>query len=157
MTLAAHTTAKTAPRDRAGHPHPDDVASMFEQDRSIGDIIRDTKHLTQEQIDQIVECQREHGLRFGEAAVKLGLVTNADIVFALSQQFSYPYAAEVRQGPQQELVTASQPFGKQAEAFRAIRSQLMMRIFNPMEPKRALAITSPESWASRWRSSAGAR
>lgn len=144
MTLAAHTTSKNPSRDRAGHPHQEDVASTFEQDRSIGDIIRDTKHLSQEQIDQIVECQRANGLRFGEAAVKLGLVTNADIVFALSQQFSYPYASEIRQGAQQELVTASQPFGKQAEAFRAIRSQLMMRIFNPLEPKRALAVTSPE-------------
>jgi len=44
-----------------------------------------------------------------------------------------------------ELIAASQPFSKQSEAFRAIRSQLMMRVFNPAEPKRALAVLSPDS------------
>jgi protein-tyrosine kinase len=43
------------------------------------------------------------------------------------------------------LVTASQPFCAQSEAFRAIRSQLMLRVFSPSEPRRALAVVSPEA------------
>ena len=75
----------------------------------------------------------------------LGLATDADIVFALSQQFHYPYTPEDRRGVNRELVMSAQPFSKQAEAFRAIRSQLMMRVFNPSEPKRALAVLSPNN------------
>jgi protein-tyrosine kinase len=142
---AAQAQPKGMHHDRNSAMHTDDVHSTLDQDRSIGDIIRETKSLTQDQINQILEYQRTNNLRFGESAVKLGLVSDADIVFALSQQFNYPYAPESRRANHRELVAAAQPFGKQAEAFRAIRSQLMMRIFNPQEPKRALAVTSPES------------
>lgn len=114
-------------------------------DRSIGDIIRQTKNLSDEQVQQVIEFQRANGVRFGEAAVALGLATDADIVFALSQQFHYPYTPEDKRGVNHELVMAAQPFSKQAEAFRAIRSQLMMRVFSPNEPKRALAILSPNT------------
>jgi chain length determinant protein tyrosine kinase EpsG len=145
MSMTAPMTAKSLANDRVEPLRPDDVHAATEQDRSIGDIIRETKSLSQEQIQQILDYQRANNLRFGEAAVKLGLVTDSDIVFALSQQFNYPYAPESRRAGHRELVVAAQPFSKQAEAFRAIRSQLMMRIFNPREPKRALAITSTES------------
>lgn len=123
----------------------DDVHSRFEQDRSIGEIIRQTKNLTDEQVDAILEHQRQHGLRFGESAVALGLATDSDVVFALSQQFHYPYTPDERRGTNPELVLSAQPFSKQAEAFRAIRSQLMMRVFGAAESKRALAVISPDS------------
>ncbi|MGY0194246.1 polysaccharide biosynthesis tyrosine autokinase [Leptothrix sp. BB-4] len=119
-------------------PHP-------EEDRSIGEIIRQYRHLGDDQVAAIVAHQRAHGLRFGEAAVALGLASDADVVYALSQQFHYPYTPEEHRATRAELVAATQPFGQQAEAFRAIRSQLMMRVFNPAEPKRALAVISPDS------------
>lgn len=128
------------------HQQPgDDVHSRFEHDRSIGEIIRQTKNLTEEQVATIVEHQRQHGVRFGEAAVALGLATDSDVVFALSQQFHYPYAPDERRGTNPELVVSSQPFSRQAESFRAIRSQLMMRIFSAGETKRALAVVSADS------------
>lgn len=68
----------------------DDVQTTAEQDRSIGEIIRQTKNLGDEQVNAILEFQRSSGVRFGEAAVALGLATDSDIVFALSQQFHYP-------------------------------------------------------------------
>jgi chain length determinant protein tyrosine kinase EpsG len=118
-------------------PHP-------EEDRSIGEIIRQYRHLGDDQVAAIVAHQRAHGLRFGEAAVALGLASDADVVYALSQQFHYPYTPEEHRAQRAELVSATQPFGQQAEAIRAIRSQLMMRVFNPAEPKRALAVISPD-------------
>jgi protein-tyrosine kinase len=112
--------------------------------RAIGDIIREIKGLSEEQITQIVEHQRNTGLRFGDAAVALGLASDQDVIFALSQQFHYPYTPESRRKVNSELVTAVQPFSRQAEAFRAIRSQLMMRVFAANEPKRALAVVSAD-------------
>lgn len=123
----------------------DDIQASSPQDRSIGDIIRQIKNLSEEQVEQISQYQRENGVRFGEASVALGMATNQDVVFALSQQFHYPYTPEDKRDFNRELVVAAQPFSKQAEAFRAIRSQLMMRIFAPTEPKRALAVVSADN------------
>jgi protein-tyrosine kinase len=39
----------------------------------------------------------------------------------------------------------NQPFGVQAEAFRAIRSQIMMRLFNEGQARHAIAVVSPDS------------
>jgi protein-tyrosine kinase len=114
-------------------------------DRSIGTILRDAKDLSAEQVDKILAYQRDHNLRFGEAAIALGLATEDDVLFALSQQFHYPYSSEDTRELNPELVTATRPFSQQAEAFRAIRSQLMMRVFAPDGPRRALAVVSPES------------
>lgn len=113
-------------------------------DRSIGDIIADLKNLSSQQVETVLAYQRQHRLRFGEAAVALGFASDDDVLYALSQQFHYPYAPEERRDLSRELVAAVQPFSQQAEAFRAIRSQLMMRLFSANEPKRALAIVSPD-------------
>jgi chain length determinant protein tyrosine kinase EpsG len=111
----------------------------------IGDLLRQMKGLTVEQIQQVVDHQRVNKQRFGDAAVALGLASNEDVLFALSQQFHYPYAPENRRSINPELVAATQPFGKQAESFRAIRGQLMMKIFAPGQTKRAMAIVSPNT------------
>lgn len=123
----------------------EDLHTTADQDRPIGEIIRESKHLGDEQVDDILDYQRAHDVRFGEAAVALGYASEEDVVFALSQQFRYPYLSDDRRSVNPELVTATQPFSEQAEAFRAIRSQLMMRCFSPAEPKRALAVVSPDS------------
>lgn len=146
MTIASRTT--TSGRSNSIKQQVidagEEVSGSQVQDRSIGDIFRQSKNLTDDQIKSIVEYQATHGGRFGEAAVKLGLASDSDVVFALSQQFDYPYMPENRRDMNRELIAASQPFSKQSEAFRAIRSQLMMRVFNPSEPKRAVAILSTD-------------
>lgn len=114
-------------------------------DRSIGDMLREARDLTDDQVERILAYQREHNIRFGEAAVKLGFVTPDDVLLALSEQFHYPYAPEERRTLSPELVSLNQPFSHQAEAFRAIRSQVMMRVFADATPRRALAVVSPNT------------
>jgi chain length determinant protein tyrosine kinase EpsG len=113
-------------------------------DRSIGDIIRDTRNLSAEQVQAIVDHQKSHGVRFGEAAVALGFASTDDVLFALAQQFHYPYAAEDQREASPELVTLNQPFSHEAEAFRAIRSQVAMKLFAEDGPRPALAVVSPQ-------------
>lgn len=112
-------------------------------DRSIGSIIRELRDLSAAQVEQVLAYQREHGVRFGEAAVALGLVSTDDVLQALSQQFHYPYAPKRAGNP--ELVTLTQPFSLQSEAFRAIRSQITMRLNHEGEGRRALAVISPDT------------
>ena len=112
-------------------------------DRSIGDLIREIRQLTDEQVEQILIYQREHAVRFGEAAIALHLASNDDVVWALAQQFHYPYApGESQRNP--ELVIAASPFSDEAEVFRELRSQLMMGVMSGEEPRRALAVLSPD-------------
>jgi protein-tyrosine kinase len=111
-------------------------------DRVLGEIIGRTNQLSSEQIEQVLAYQKENGLRFGEAAVALGLVSNESVLFALAQQFHYPYSPVDKQNLNPELVSAVQPFSKQAEAFRAIRGQVLLRAFPEGEPRRALAVIS---------------
>ena len=112
-------------------------------DRSIGDIIAELRNLSAEQVEQILRYQQEHDVRFGEAAVALGLASSDDVLFALSLQFNYPYAAEPQRKASPELVTLNAPFSHAAESFRSIRSQLMMRLaFENGSARRALAVVS---------------
>lgn len=114
-------------------------------DRSIGSILANLRNLSAEQVEKIARHQRDNGVRFGEAAVALGYASSEDVMFALAQQFHYPYAAEDKRSVNPELVTMNQPFGVQSESFRAIRSQLMMRLFNEGQDRRAIAVISTES------------
>ncbi|MES2089695.1 MAG: polysaccharide biosynthesis tyrosine autokinase, partial [Pseudomonadota bacterium] len=113
--------------------------------RSIGEIISEANSLSTEQIEQILAYQRENGVRFGEAAVALGLANTDDVLWALAQQFHYPYASEGKTNLDAELIVAGRPFSEQAEAFRSIRSHIIMKLYSDEGPRAALAILSPNS------------
>ncbi len=108
-----------------------------------GDILAGVKTLSPEQVERILTLQRERGMRFGEAAVSLGLASEDDVLQALSQQFGYACSRTERRDTHPELVMAGRPFSPHAEAFRAIRSQLMRRIYAAQGPRRAIAVVSP--------------
>jgi len=114
-------------------------------DRSIGDLIQELRKLDARQIELILQHQRKHGVRFGEAAIALKLASREDVMWALSQQFHYPYAVEGGlAGLSDELVAANDPFSEAAEVFRDVRSQLLMGVLAPDEPRRALSVLSPD-------------
>ncbi|MEK8085859.1 polysaccharide biosynthesis tyrosine autokinase [Aquabacterium sp. A3] len=123
------------------------VAPQSVGNRSIGELIREAKNLTPEQMDSVLKYQAEHGIRFGDAAVALGFVKRDDVLWALSRQFHYPYSAggDSASTANPELVVANSPFSDEAEAFRNFRSQLISSVFNPGAPKKALAVVSPSS------------
>lgn len=112
-------------------------------DRPIGDLIRDARNLSAAEVEKVLSYQREHGVRFGEAAVTLGLASPDDVLNALAQQFHYPLANAERRIASPELVTLLQPFSVQAEAIRAVRSQVTMRLAKPEALRQALAVISP--------------
>jgi protein-tyrosine kinase len=125
---------------------PLDSADLPE--RSIGDILAELRKLSAEQVERVLKYQQDHGVRFGEAALALGLVEKNDILFALSQQFHYPYAPEERFQTSPELVALNQPFSNQAEAVRGVRSQLLARVFSD-PAQRALAVVSADTGDGR--------
>ena len=110
-------------------------------DRIMGEILADLGKLRVEDIERILEYQREKGLYFGEAAVELKLVDKEDVLQALSSQFGYTYNRN-EEALSKELVMAYTPFGEQAEEFRTIRGQLVSNWLS--RENKILAITSPE-------------
>lgn len=112
-------------------------------DRPIGDLIRDARNLSAAEVEKVLSYQRQHGVRFGEAAVTLGLASPDDVLNALAQQFHYPLANAERRIASPELITLLQPFSIQAEAVRAVRSQVTMRWNRPDSARQALAVISP--------------
>ena len=144
MSAVHPARSSVAANDRA--PQLDDgaVEPFDAQDRPIGEILGETKRLSAAQIDQILLYHRKHGVRFGQAAVALRLASDEDVLWALSKQYHYPYAAAAPSRRYDELVVASHPFGARAEAFRELRSQLMMDVLAPEEARRALAVVSAD-------------
>lgn len=120
-------------------------ASADAHARSIGDLIRDARNLSAAEVEKVLSYQRQHSVRFGEAAVTLGLASPDDVLNALAQQFHYPLANAERRDASPELVALTQPFSVQAEAVRAVRSQVVMRWNRPDAPRQALAVISPGS------------
>jgi receptor protein-tyrosine kinase len=109
-------------------------------DRSIGAILVDSGRLMIDDVERIIQFQKEQDLRFGEAAIKLGVVTEADILYALSLQFDYPYLSGPEHPVSDEVVVAYRPFSAEGERLRSLRSQLQLRWFNGLGKRTALAI-----------------
>lgn len=105
---------------------------------SIGSLLLRMGKITPGDAERIMALHKDHGIRFGEAAKNLGLVTDADIQEVLSRQFDYPYLMPEQDTFSDELVMAYQPFSAKAEIYRSIRSQLMFHWFG--EDKKALAL-----------------
>ncbi|MBC7957647.1 MAG: polysaccharide biosynthesis tyrosine autokinase [Cytophagales bacterium] len=106
-------------------PEGEELANNL-HDPSMGDLLRNARGLTQTQLNQISTYQHESGLRFGQAAVALKLATDDDVLWALSQQFHYPYSPQGRSDNYPELVAAADPFSPEAEVFRDLCSQVSM-------------------------------
>ena len=117
MTSSAHVLNST--------PQPSSAGAGS----SIGGLLLESGKITPENAERVLRMQKELGIRFGEAAQRLGLITEADIQQVLARQFDYPYLQPGAGKYPQELVAAYQPFSSQVETLRAVRSQLMLRWF----------------------------
>jgi protein-tyrosine kinase len=110
--------------------------------RHIGAILMEEGKLTASDAEQVLARQRELGWRFGEAAIELNLITDSDLRQALAKQYEFPYLVSGPDGVSKELIAAWNPFHATVEELRAVRTQLLMRWFNPEAGRRTLAITS---------------
>jgi protein-tyrosine kinase len=96
-------------------------------EKTVGELLIDVGLLKLNDVENIERCQKELNLRFGEAAVVLGLVREADIVRMLANQFEYDYLQPGEGGFSPELIAAYRPFSKQVEALRNLRTQIKLR------------------------------
>jgi len=124
----------------------DDDSDRFLEDRNLGKILVDQGKIESADIERILDYQESKSLFFGDAARHLKLVSEDDIKFALALQFGYPIAYPAQGIFSDELVAAYDPFGKQAEIFRTIRTQLSMSL---NDEQKILAVVSPSEHEGR--------
>ena len=111
-------------------------------ERMIGTILVDAGRLTEEGVERIREAQNGRNVPFGEVGIELGLLTQADVMYALSLQFDYPYIAGPILPVDEEVVVAYRPFSPEGESFRSLRSQLQLRWSSDAGKRTALAVVS---------------
>src|SRR5258708_37710838 len=113
------------------------------EDGRLGSILVEEGKLGAGGIEQVLELQRIEGLRFGEAALRLGLVTADDLRGAVAKQYGFPHLLPGSGSVSGELVVAYEPFHPRAEELRALRTQLLIRWSNAEVRQRMLAVVSP--------------
>jgi chain length determinant protein tyrosine kinase EpsG len=96
----------------------------------IGELLQRNGRLNEAQVAMVLAAQRERGIRFGEAAIALGLLKEAELRRALAQQFDYGVVEYGSSNLDTGLFAAYEPLGAQAEALRQLRSELKMRWFS---------------------------
>ena len=114
-------------------------------DRCIGALLVEEGKLTPREVERVLERQRREKLRFGEAAVRLGYISDDDVRFALAKQYDMPHFTPASEGPSRELVAAFAPFHPRTEEMRALRTQLLIRWYNPEQGRKSLVVASPGS------------
>jgi protein-tyrosine kinase len=127
---------------KAPQPNSQSQSQMPKRDRSIGALLIDSRHLSATDAESVMRYARTHDMRFGDAAVKLGLVTRANVQHALARQFDYPYLALDDDAVSREVVAAYAPFTAPVEALRALRTQLLLRWYEADPPHKSIAVVS---------------
>jgi protein-tyrosine kinase len=97
---------------------------------SMGHMLVELGKLRPDDIQHVLRAQNEQGLRFGEAARHLRLIGDDDVQQALARQFGFRYLRRDEGDYPDELVAAYQPFSRETEMLRTVRSQLMARWFD---------------------------
>ena len=126
-----------------------------------GDTLIAHNKLKAEDVGRVLMLQNEHNLLFGEAAKQLGLISATDLKIELAAHFNYPYLEDdenisktsdvviqqntlgvsfVDEGLSKRLLAIKDAENEEAEAFRTLRSRLLIRWFD--HGNKTLAITS---------------
>jgi protein-tyrosine kinase len=113
------------------------------QDRRVGAILAEQGKLGPGDVERVLQLQQRQGSSFGEAALRVGLITKEDLQSALAAQYDFPHLLPGAGGISTEVVVAYEPLHPRAEELRALRAELLIRWSKAEVRQRVLAIVSP--------------
>jgi protein-tyrosine kinase len=115
---------------------------------NLGSILIEEGKISREEAEQVMALQVREGWRFGEAAVRLSLINEHELVQALHKQYGLPTTGH--HGVSDELLVVHQPYHQRTEELRALRTQLLIHWFRqPSTEQNILAVVSPGSGEGR--------
>ena len=127
----------------------DSPGRLVRTNRNVGTILVDEGKLTAAEAEKVMLLQQSHGMRFGEAAMHLRLINEDDLRRALAKQYDFHYLEAGTEDVSREVLAAFNPYHARVEEMRALRTQLLIRWYNPQTGNRALAVVSPGSREGR--------
>jgi chain length determinant protein tyrosine kinase EpsG len=110
--------------------------------RSLGAILVDAGRLSQQQVSLVVQLQMDEGLRFGEAARKLGILDAEDILFGLARQFDHSALPAGDDTVSPEVLAAFGSPQPLVDGLRDLRSQLLLHWMEREPAPKCLALVS---------------
>lgn len=117
---------------------------------NLGSILIDEGKISPAEAEQIMAVQQREGWRFGEAAMRLSLISEQDLTLALHKQYDMPMLTPDNDGVCEELVAAYHPHHQLTEELRSLRTQLLIHWFRRSTTEQnILAIVSPGSGEGR--------
>lgn len=116
---------------------------------SIGEILVASGHLSHDDVLKITTEQVRSKLPFGQAAIKLNLLSVEELESALSSQFGFSYLSQTESGVAPEVVAAYQPHAALTEQMRSLRVRLLLQQLAARGAHRSYAITSAQPGEGR--------
>lgn len=107
----------------------------------IGEVLRRAHLIDDAQTAEISQHAENNGLRFGEAAIALGIIDKDTLERALATQFDMGVA---ELGVNGEPIAFTNPTSPAAEDYRTIRNALALRWFKHPQGAQTLAVVSPQ-------------
>ena len=116
---------------------------------SIGQILARQGQVDAADIERMLAMHRAEGVKVGEAAIRLGLIDERELDRAIALQYRQAHRALRETAVGEELDVAADPGHPCAEAYRSLRTQLLIRWSKAGIDRRALAVVSPGSAEGR--------
>jgi len=119
--------------------------------RAIGAILVQQGRLSPADVDKIRLFASNEGLRFGDAALRLQMLSERDIDLAIAQQFKYTILERGGEhGVADDVIAAYAPQSPMVEPIRVLRSQISLRWPNPKERKSLVVASSGRGEGRSW-------
>ena len=105
-----------------------DISTLPPVQETMGELLIRTGRLSADQVKHIIGLQSTENIRFGEAAIQLGFLSEREVQDILANQFNYARSHADGSTLFAHLAIARSPYGKEAEAIRQIRAGIASQI-----------------------------
>lgn len=118
------------------------VKDQLSATRSLGAILVEAGRLSQQQAGRVVLLQKQQGLKFGEAARRLGIINDHDILFALSRQFEHAFLEPGDKTVSPDVMAAFGSPHPLLEGLRDVRARVMLHWLGKASRRKSLVLVS---------------